>query len=138
MKSTLSPAENSVTLCTGGCCDILHGYCCMLFVAILGNHSHLGFNQEARSFEGKKLEKVLPRSASTCEGRGSARLRSCLSFITYPDVTQLSKLLSGECADHCCPLCLQDDSGMTGRGGGRCWRPWSTDRGTKRRFFTSH
>lgn len=55
------------------------------------------------------------RSASTCEGRRSGGLTACLSFITYPDVTQLSEVLSGKRADHCCPLCLHDDSGMTGR-----------------------
>lgn len=51
-----------------------------------------------------------------CESRGTAGLTGWLCFLTYTDVTQLSRALAGLCADDCCPMCFHDSSVMIGGG----------------------
>lgn len=49
-----------------------------------------------------------------CESRGTARLTSWLSFLTYTDGTQLSRARYGLRTDGFCPLCFCDGSEMIG------------------------
>lgn len=57
-------------------------------------------------------------SSVQCEDAKAEELpcwQAGVRFLTYTNVTQLSRGLCGSCAVDCCPLCLNDGSGMIRR-----------------------
>lgn len=92
----------------------------------------------------KNLSFLTQCSVRRCESRGTARLTGCLSFLTYTDVTQLSRALCASCADDCCPLCLRDGRGMIRRLKKKkkkalvSLEPLRDEQKGGRHFFTSH